>query len=77
MKSEAPRLVRGEVHTGVARQTLLKAVQCGEIGRPVPTRGTSRGFLYTFTRPELDAWKTQAPERQKRGARPKKQKTTS
>ena len=64
-------------YTGVARQTLLMAVKRGEIGRRVEARGTRTGFVYIFTRPELDAWKAGAPERQQRGGRPKKQKITS
>ena len=53
-------------YVGLTRQTLLAAVNRGEIGTKVKAPGTRRGYLYMFTKAELDAWMLKAPERRKR-----------
>lgn len=63
-------------YLGVTRQALLAAVHRGEIGRIRKAPGTRTGYLYMFNRPELDVWKAQAQERQRRKGRKKRQTTS-
>ncbi len=55
-------------YLGVARQTVASAAKKGEIGRPHAAPGTRDGWIYMFTREELDRWKA-APRHP--GGRPK------
>jgi hypothetical protein len=41
---------------GVARQTLVRAAQRGDIGTKVEALGTRDGWIYIFTAAEVEAW---------------------
>lgn len=55
-------------YLGVTRQTIANAAKKREIGRQYPAPGTRDGWIYMFTRTELDRWN--ARERHA-GGRPK------
>lgn len=52
----------------MTRQALQVAAERGEIGRKYPVIGRKPGYLWLFTRPELDRW--MARDKNK-GGRPK------
>lgn len=41
---------------GIARQTLVRAAQRGDIGKKVEAPGTRDGWIYMFTTSEVEAW---------------------
>ncbi len=43
-------------YLGVTRQTIATAAKRGDIGRKRDAIGTRTGWIYVFTRAELDAW---------------------
>ncbi len=45
-------------YLGVTRQAIANAAKKGEIGQQVKTPGTRGGWIYMFTRVELDRWYT-------------------
>ncbi len=55
-------------YLGLARQTVASAAKKGEIGKPHPAPGTRDGWIYMFSREELDRWRA-APRHA--GGRPK------
>ena len=56
-------------YLGVTRQAIANAAKKGEIGQQVKTPGTRGGWIYMFTRAELDRWYRRARDL---GGRPPK-----
>jgi excisionase family DNA binding protein len=56
-------------YLGVSRQTIASAAKQGEIGTKHDVRGARGGWIYLFTRAELDRW--YGRERVKPGRPPK------
>ena len=55
-------------YLGVTRQTIAMAAKRGDIGTKIDAIGTRTGWIYVFTRAELDTWNARPKHA---GGRPK------
>ncbi len=65
---EVLTVTQAAAYLGLTRQAIAGAAQRGEIGRRHPAIGVRGGFVYVFTRAELDEW---AARPRQPGGRPK------
>jgi excisionase family DNA binding protein len=61
-------VTQAAAYLGLTRQTIALAAKSGAIGSKQPSLGTRDGWVYVFTRDELDAW---ASRPRHAGGRPK------
>ena len=57
-------------YLGMTRQTIAMAAKRGDIGTKIDAIGTRTGWIYVFTRDELDAWNARPRHA---GGRPKEE----
>jgi excisionase family DNA binding protein len=57
-------------YLGVTRQTIAMAAKRGDIGTRMDAIGTRTGWIYVFTRDELDTWHARPKHA---GGRPKEE----
>ncbi len=50
-------VTQAAAYLGVTRQAIANAAKRGEIGTKRETMGTRDGWIYVFTRSELDTWR--------------------
>ena len=66
---EVLTVTQAAAYLGMNRTTIAGAAQRGEIGAKQKALGTRAGWIYVFTREELDTWK--ARDRHPGGRPPK------
>ncbi len=66
-------VTQAAAYLGMTRQAVANAAKRGEFGTKREAIGTRDGWIYVFTRAELDAWKTRPRHP---GGRPKEEAVT-
>ena len=68
MNDELLTVTQAAAYLGMTRQAIANAAKQGQMGRKQTALGTRDGWIYVFTRAELDAW---AKRDRHPGGRPK------
>ncbi len=69
MAEDVLTVTQAAAYLGLTRQAIANAAKQGQIGRKQDALGTRDGWVYVFTRHELDAW---AVRDRHPGGRPKR-----
>ncbi len=56
VEEEVLTVTQAAAYLGLTRQTIANAAKRGEMGTKREALGTRDGWIYVFTRAELDAW---------------------